>query len=123
MAFDDTHNPLGKRLGNLRRSLGLSVADVSERTGIRPTTIQSHEKGARGLRYEVIHKYATTYGVEPHTLFERNTSFAQDRPKLTDAARDLLLFDWWCLSVETAEQRTQLQRLLNSLRAALKDAE
>lgn len=59
---------IGRRLGDLRRSAGLSVEDASERTGAKAGTIRSHEKGARYPRPNVIAKYARAYGVDPAAI-------------------------------------------------------
>lgn len=61
----DENVALGKRLGQSRREAGLDVAAASELTGIPVSTIKAHEKGSRGVRFDVGSKYARAYGVDP----------------------------------------------------------
>jgi transcriptional regulator with XRE-family HTH domain len=74
---------LGGRLRNIRNSAGLSLCDVTARSGgeIRPSTLSAYERGDRALSVLRLTRLADIYGVSVIDLLEPNRTDAPNRPK------------------------------------------
>ena len=64
-----TVKPMGAK--RVRKRRGLTVKQVSEATGIPPTTISQYENGKRKPKREALRKLSNYYGVDPKILLFR----------------------------------------------------
>ena len=73
IAFDGTLKRIGNRLKALREDSGLSVQELSEKTGIPRGTLNAYEQNKRpliGASADVVYKLARIFGVPMEYLIE-----------------------------------------------------
>ena len=92
---------LGQRLAVLRRSAGMSQAELAHRLQVSPSTVGMYEQGRREPSGETLVSLAALFGVTTDYLLTGKPSTAQDVRLLTE------LFDG-CL--EKARQRLEQRR-------------
>ena len=77
----DVLDELGARLATRRRREGLGLAELSERTGISPSTLSRLENGGRRATLELLLPLATVYGTGIDELIGiREATPARDEP-------------------------------------------
>ena len=62
-----SHNPLMEialRIREMREIIGLTEAEMAEKTQVSPETYASYETGAVDLPFTFIHKCAQAFGIE-----------------------------------------------------------
>ena len=64
-----TVTPMGAK--RVRERRGLTLKQVFEATGIRPTTLSNYENGKRKPKREALEKLSNYYGVDPKILLFR----------------------------------------------------
>ncbi len=85
---------IGKRWRVLRRSRGMSQADLGSALGVSYQQIQKYETGRSSMRVATLLQCAQLFGVPPASLYERNP-----RTKPATAAADRK-FDRYAASSE-----------------------
>lgn len=70
-----TVTPMGAK--RVRKRRGLTLKQVSEATGIPPTTISQYENGKRKPKREALEKLSNYYGVDPKILLFRGRQEAE----------------------------------------------
>ena len=64
--------PIRIRIREIRKSLGLSQAELSKRTGIRQATISAIENGhTAGIDFDTLEALADVFEVDPAVLIKR----------------------------------------------------
>ncbi len=61
---------LGRQIAAERTALGMSQADLAERTGISPKSIYRYEKGQRDPRVEEVRTIAAVFSMRASELME-----------------------------------------------------
>jgi transcriptional regulator with XRE-family HTH domain len=80
---------LGRALRDLRRTAGLTQAQVAETVGIRSTFVSLIERGERGMRWHTLLAFLRAYEADLHQLadtLEQRTSRATHEAS-ADASR------------------------------------
>lgn len=66
---------IGAELRKIRNRQGLSLDQVSERMGKRPTTVSEHERGLISMTLPTFFDYCKVYGVDPAEVVKKAKSF------------------------------------------------
>ncbi|KAA6211787.1 helix-turn-helix domain-containing protein [Streptomyces filamentosus] len=66
----DRRRDLGRRIGDLRRSTGLSQDDLADAIGMERRSIQRYERGERDPRYSELLLVAQALGVDVTDLVQ-----------------------------------------------------
>ena len=82
---------LGKNLKHLRRAMGLTQIQVSERLHISKAMVSSYETGARLPSYDVLKKFACLYGITTDFLMGFDRIKSVDVTGLSDYQTDLIV--------------------------------
>lgn len=80
-----------ERLAALRKSAGLTQAELAKKLGISKSAVSMYECGNREPEFELLEKMADCFGVDMNVLFGRADALINDDPELTaylEALRD-----------------------------------
>lgn len=66
---EDRHARMGERLRQIRRDLGLTLAEVAQRSGLAVSTVSKVERGRMALTYDRFSQLAEGLGVDVAALF------------------------------------------------------
>jgi|LSQX01.2.fsa_nt_gb transcriptional regulator with XRE-family HTH domain len=87
----DIHKKIGKKIKKARNAAGLSLEDVSKKTGISVSHLSSLESGHRRLHIDALYAIAEAIGVNVADLLEYDDF---DKSKIVDKHIASLLHDW-----------------------------
>lgn len=78
----------GEVLREVRTSQGLTLRDVSKRSGgsLKPTSVAGYERGERGISLERFFQLATLYAVAPHVLLAEVSRRTEEPAVLIDVS-------------------------------------
>jgi transcriptional regulator with XRE-family HTH domain len=83
---------LGKRVGELRKSLGLKQVEFAKKLGLTSAAISAIELGKAPLTEANIHLIALTFNVREEWLEKGEGDMMDDEAQLSDHERQLLAF-------------------------------
>lgn len=66
---------------DIRRDRGMTQADLAEKIGVEPATVQRHENGKRSLTDDMIRKYASALECQVIHILEGITLPADDKER------------------------------------------
>jgi len=119
--------PLGITVRTLRKSRGLSLAEVEQITHVNKSALSRFERGLEGLGSKNFHKLCATFGTTPSVLYavarlaSKKPILVEDGRKLNNLVKGLTrLIDNYLSSSE--EMREQIDEILSEDRTRHYDA-
>ena len=90
-----TGTPVGTALRAIRRRRGLSLADVSDRSGneFKASSIGAYERGDREISVTRLRRLAEVYGVSVESLLQPSTAYEIDLSRLERLESSGLVID------------------------------